>query len=196
MENEIKTELIKLHEQKPSKLKRAFFIQYAESGVSNFINEYEIYLNIYDLLYLQEIEDYDLKEVHFLNEINSLLGCETDVKNKVKVNFILKKLIELKGKINKNEKESSNSNFFNSKNLKEIKFNLTQIELTELVKALIENGNVKGKQKEIINAFSSFFEIEIRNQGKTINDLKKRNNGSETLFLDKLKATLNDYINE
>jgi len=64
----------------------------------------------------------------------------------------------------------------------------------ELIKALIENENIKGNQKEIINKLSNVFNIEIKHQDKLINDLKLRNNGSETLFLDKLKKTLFDYI--
>ena len=52
----------------------------------------------------------------------------------------------------------------------------------ELIKALIENENIKGNQKEIINKLSNVFNIEIKHQDKLINDLKLRNNGSETLF--------------
>ncbi len=75
-----------------------------------------------------------------------------------------------------------------------VKFNLTQTELIELVKALIVNGSIKGKQKDIIKTFSQFFEIEIKHENKIIQDLKIRNNGSETLFLDRLKTSLNNFI--
>lgn len=75
-----------------------------------------------------------------------------------------------------------------------IKFNINPTELIELTKSLIENGNVIGKQKDIINSFSSFFNTEIKNPSKTITDLSDRNNGSETLFLDKLKKTLLNYF--
>mgnify|MGYP003654561161 CR=1 FL=1 len=77
---------------------------------------------------------------------------------------------------------------------KNIKFNITQTELLELTKALIENGNLKGKQKDIINSFKQFFDIEINNPDKIIHDIKKRNIGSETLFIDKLKSSLYDYV--
>jgi hypothetical protein len=90
------------------------------------------------------------------------------------------KINELQDSINK-----TNSN---------IKFNVTSTEMIELIKSLIENGCVKGKQKEIINAFSVFFNVEVKHPNKLINDIKNRNVGSETLFLDKLKTSLYNYI--
>ena len=82
----------------------------------------------------------------------------------------------------------------NPKNENNLNWNGTQIEFIELVKALIENGNIKGTQTEIIKSLSNIFNFKINNENKTINDIKNRNNGSETLFLDKLKKTLFDYI--
>ena len=82
----------------------------------------------------------------------------------------------------------------NPKNENNLNWNGTQIEFIELVKALIENGNIKGTQTETIKSLSNIFNIKINNENKTINDIKNRNNGSETLFLDKLKKTLFDYI--
>lgn len=75
-----------------------------------------------------------------------------------------------------------------------LKWNGTQTEFIELVKALIENGNVKGTQTEIINKLSNVFNIKINNENKLINDIKTRNNGSETLFIDRLQKSLFDYI--
>lgn len=80
------------------------------------------------------------------------------------------------------------------KNENNLNWNGTQIEFIELVKALIENGNIKGTQTETIKSLSNIFNFKINNENKTINDIKNRNNGSETLFLDKLKKTLFDYI--
>ncbi len=74
--------------------------------------------------------------------------------------------------------------------------NITQTELVELVKALKENGTIQGTQKDLINAFADFFGIEINNQNKLIQDIRKRNNGSETLFLDALKNSLFDYLSK
>lgn len=82
----------------------------------------------------------------------------------------------------------------NPKNENDLNWNGTQIEFIELVKALIENGNIKGTQTETIKSLSNIFNFKINNENKTINDIKNRNNGSETLFLDKLKKTLFDYI--
>lgn len=75
-----------------------------------------------------------------------------------------------------------------------IKFKISQTQLVELTKSLIENGNIQGKQKDIITAVSTFFDTAINNPDKLITDIKKRNIGSETLFLDKLKSSLYDYI--
>lgn len=74
-------------------------------------------------------------------------------------------------------------------------WNSNQTEFMELVKSLIENGNVKGKQKDIITSFSHFFNITINNPDKLLTDIKKRNTESETLFLDKLKSSLLCFIN-
>jgi len=77
---------------------------------------------------------------------------------------------------------------------KKIKWRGSKIELIELLKALIENESIRGTQKEIFHQFSEFFDIELNYPDKTIQDIKNRNNGSETIFLDRLKATLYDYI--
>lgn len=74
------------------------------------------------------------------------------------------------------------------------KFHGTQTEFIELIKALVENGNLKGVQKDIINDLSAFFDIEIKHPNKLIQDIRKRNIGSETLFLDKLNSSLSDFI--
>lgn len=70
----------------------------------------------------------------------------------------------------------------------------SQTEFIELTKALIENGNIKGTQTEIIKNLSNVFNIEIKHPNKLITDIKTRNNGSETLFINKLHKSLFDYI--
>lgn len=70
----------------------------------------------------------------------------------------------------------------------------SQTDFMELIKALIQNENLKGRQKVIIQTLSNVFNIEIKNPNKLMNDIKIRNEGSETLFLNKLKKTLFDYI--
>ena len=70
----------------------------------------------------------------------------------------------------------------------------SQTEFIELIKALIENNTLRGTQKAIIESTSVFFGLTINNPDKLIQDVKKRNTGSETLFLDKLKTNLYEYI--
>jgi hypothetical protein len=75
-----------------------------------------------------------------------------------------------------------------------VKWNGTQTEFIELIKSLIENGTLKGKQKDIIENLSQIFGIKINNPNKLISDLKQRNVDSETIFLDKLQSSLYNYI--
>ena len=89
--------------------------------------------------------------------------------------------------------KESNINSISS-SINTVKWTGTQVELVELIKSLIESKKVQGTQKEIINSFSKFFNIEINNPNKTIQDIKNRNNDSETLFLDKLKSNLLNFI--
>lgn len=75
-----------------------------------------------------------------------------------------------------------------------IKWKGNQTELIELIKALIENESIIGKQKDIINSFSKFLNFPINNPDKLITDIKNRSNGNETLFINKLKTTLFNYL--
>ncbi len=75
-----------------------------------------------------------------------------------------------------------------------IKFNIKPTELVELVKALYESGTIKGKQKDLYAYFAKCFNVEVNNPSKLLQDIKNRNNGSETLFLDELKTSLFNYI--
>lgn len=74
------------------------------------------------------------------------------------------------------------------------KFFGSQTEFMELIKSLIENENLRGIQKEIIKDLAAYFEIKINNPNQLIQDLKNRNNGSETIFLDKLKSSLLNHF--
>jgi hypothetical protein len=140
------------------------------------------------------IDDYE----DFISKFIEVKGDEYHGLIKNIIDFILMNvLIELANNIDKNKEtkylNSENNSFLSSEN-NELKWHGTQTEFIELVKALIENGNIRGTQKVIINKLTSVFNIEINNPNKLINDLKKRNNDSETLFLDKLKKSLFDYI--
>lgn len=75
-----------------------------------------------------------------------------------------------------------------------LKWQGTQTQFIELTKALIENGSVKGLQKDVIASLSQFLNIKIKNPDKTIQDIKNRNVGSETLFLNDLKTSLYNFI--
>jgi hypothetical protein len=103
------------------------------------------------------------------------LDCfDYDKRNRSILSFT--KIVEFLGIKKQNPKNESNLNW-----------NGTQTEFIELAKALIENCNIKGTQTEIIKSLSNIFNIKIKNKNKIINDIKTRNNGSETLFLNKLK---------
>ncbi len=91
--------------------------------------------------------------------------------------------------LNIKKKKLTNDNEF-----KNIKFHGNQTEFIELIKALTENGNLKGIQKDNIEICANFFGIEINNPSKLLNDIKTRNSGSESLFIDKLRKSLFDYI--
>lgn len=69
-------------------------------------------------------------------------------------------------------------------------------EFVELIKALHENGNFGNRPiTEVYNVMSNFFNIELGdNPSKFLTDIKKRDNGSETLFIDKLKFSLYNHI--
>ncbi len=95
----------------------------------------------------------------------------------------------------KNRKKTT-TNKEQTKQKPKFKTNITQTQLVELVKALIENGTIQGTQKNIMNDFANFFGIEVNNPNKLIQDIKGRSNGGETLFLDDLSSSLFDYLSK
>lgn len=181
---------------KGKEFNRLNFVNIAVQEVFNFMYEDEsFYEKVIKLDYDKEhdnlilerfkeittpVENNSLKEYLENNSIGQDLQIEYN--RSLILEALLKKKDELIG-VKLSEKKNSN-----------IKFNITQTEFTELIKALIQNNNVIGKQKDILDEFSSFFGIKINNPNKLIQDIKNRNTGSETLFIDKLKATLFDYI--
>lgn len=75
----------------------------------------------------------------------------------------------------------------------------TQTQFIELSKSLILNGNITGpgNQEDNIKQLANLLNFKLNNTYKLLNDIKTiRNNGSETLFLDKLKKSLFDYITQ
>lgn len=70
-----------------------------------------------------------------------------------------------------------------------MKFRGTQMQLFEVMHAMIANGDLSGTKKEIAEEFSIFFGVELTHIYKYRNDLNKRNEGNESKYLDTLKAS-------
>jgi hypothetical protein len=145
---------------------------------------------------LNEIKELDyhgkieyLIETKYLSFENEALFVDSkDVTIASKIDLEIEKLEKL-NQIKRPEKISSTN-----KTVSTLQWHGDKTHLIELIKALIENGNIKGIQKDIITDLSNVFNIEINNPSKLLNDIKTRNSGSETLFLDKLRKSLFEYI--
>ena len=106
----------------------------------------------------------------------------------------ISRAIEKREEFLKSKRVKTNPSTTQSKN-NSIKFHGSQAEFVELVKALIINGNFTGKtHKEIFEILTDFFLVEITNVDDTFKSIKGRNTDSRTLFLDKLKSSLIEYI--
>ncbi|MBF2710000.1 RteC domain-containing protein [Flavobacterium soyangense] len=150
-----------------------------------FINEIE-YNDIYQID-SNINENYDIKELikdesKWMTDGYNLEICEQLTTSFTKITEYLN--------IKKNKLTNNNE-------FPKVKFHGSPTEFIELIKALTENGNLKGIQKDNIEICSNFFDIEIKNPTKLISDINNtRNTGSETLFLDKLKKSLYTYIQQ
>jgi len=80
------------------------------------------------------------------------------------------------------------------KKIETLKWKGTKADFVELSKALILSDMFNGTQKEIVEKLSAFLEIDIKNYDQKLIQIKGRNNGSETLFLNKLKQNLDNYF--
>ena len=80
------------------------------------------------------------------------------------------------------------------KKIETLKWKGTKADFVELSKALILNDMFNGTQKEIVAKLSAFFEIDVKTYDQILNQIKGRNNGYETKFLDKIKKNLNNYF--
>tara|TARA_B110000114_G_scaffold175514_1_gene205147 strand:- start:172 stop:1077 length:906 start_codon:yes stop_codon:yes gene_type:complete len=94
-------------------------------------------------------------------------------------------------KYKKNEQLQSNKTI---STVTQLKFKGNQTQLVELVKALVESEMIEGTQTNAIEQFSKFFDIEINNPNKLIQDIKGKNTDSTTAFLDLLKSNLIEYL--
>ena len=78
-----------------------------------------------------------------------------------------------------------------------INLKIKDTEFMELFKALWENGNFRyKKQGDALIHFSKLFNININNSDTVLQNIRGRNNGSETLFLDKLKSKILSFVNK
>lgn len=151
-----------------------------------YINEFEY--NEINQIDSNGTENYDIKALIKKND-GSLRSSLTDHYNLEICDQLTTSFTKITEYLNIKKNKLKNGNEF-----PKVKFYGTQTEFIELIKALTENGNLKGIQKDNIEICSKFFDIEIKYPAKLINDFKIRNNGSETLFLDKIKKSLFDYI--
>lgn len=139
------------------------------------------------LEYLDRLNQSNLNSLDELKEMNfSFLKPFFDFYEAIPLVSLYRSLVSLMNDISENE-----SHNFESQG---IIWYGSQTEFIELTKSLIENNNLRGTQKEIISKLSRYFGIEINHPDKLIQDIKKRNNGSETLFLEKLKSSLINFI--
>lgn len=185
------------------------FLQLYESNYYFSLCNSKVYLDTYmDRLGEFQLKYCDSKEIDFLNyelehieiiENNRTMSNSSsplDYYNKTKYNYSVKRKLEI---INSKIIELTKVDEISATNLTEtintrFKSNISPTELVELVKALIESKVVNGTVKEIFEDFSKFFNVELKNPHKTFQDIKSRELGNETLFLDKLKSTLYDTI--
>lgn len=94
-----------------------------------------------------------------------------------------------------NTKENEKIGFTeNSNNSIILQWYGNQTELIELIKALIENGNLKGKQEDIFDTIQKTYNFKLNNIDQAITKFNSRNQENETKFLDTLKTTLSKYI--
>jgi len=148
-------------------------------GTINNYNSYRIQSEAerktnYDTLLLSQKNDIQL-ELHFKMTLQAFTEFESEHKTQ---------------KTEQTENKKTN-------NIKsDLKFKFTQTELVELTKALIDNKNIQGTQVKIFEYISEVFNTEINNEDQKIQNIKGRNNGSETIFLDKLKNKIKDLTDK
>lgn len=148
---------------------------------------------------LNDIKDFDYsKKTESLTEIKYLsLKNEAFFVDKKGVTIASKIDLEIEKLQKLNEIKRIKIISPTDKTVNTIQWKGDKSEFLELIKALIVNGNIDintNSQKETITVLSKVFNIEIKNPDQALTKIKNRNNGSETLFLNKLKKSLFDYI--
>ncbi len=206
-----------------SELEKTFAIEYY-NNIENKIFFYGCPLDIYmknytkrKYLFLETFYDaseidfikseyFDILEKHIYFEGELFPYPESVVNHKIRRNIgysLLKTMVFLEKKANLlgYKQDKDDIWFFNKekteKTLKSsLKWKGNQSDLIELTKALIENGNLKGSQKDIFIAIQEFFNCKLENIDKTISTFNNRKSGNETKFLNELNSTLFNYIND
>lgn len=141
------------------------------------------YINLNDGNYFIKTEFLGSNTIdEILNKIKISQNEINEIKRK-QFNFSFQAILEfLNEKLNIKENNTSYLQWYGTKS-----------ELIELTKALIENGNLKGKQENIFNAIQKVFNVELKNIDQGITKFTYRK-GSKTNFLDNLKNSFNNYI--
>lgn len=169
-------------------------------GKSKKAKSYQLKINDYVQNNIEEIKSYNGYRLETeaikspLNLILSDLISEIDVKEVFDLEELIfkyefknwRKFIELI-----DEKLNDSPTI---KKIDTLKWKGTKADFVELSKALILSDMFNGTQKEIVDKLSTFLDIDIKNYDQKLIQIKGRNNGSETLFLNKLKQNLDNYF--
>ncbi|WP_242121652.1 RteC domain-containing protein [Aestuariivivens sediminicola] len=99
-------------------------------------------------------------------------------------------IIFLESKLNLIEKGEPTE----TSNINKLQWYGSQIQLIELTKALIENGNIKGKQEDVFKTVQEIFNVKLNNIDQAITKFNSRNQENETKFLNSLQSALSKYI--
>tara|TARA_B110000093_G_scaffold154849_1_gene171400 strand:- start:409 stop:1173 length:765 start_codon:yes stop_codon:yes gene_type:complete len=158
------------------------FLINEQNEIPELLTEYLSYLD--ETGYPRESETLLLQQI--LNRTNYK---NIEISSDKKQNFINEKINKIK-----------NPQFYQEETKEvttettQVKFKGNQTQLVELVKALVESEMIEGTQTNAIEQFSKFFDIEINNPNKLIQDIKGKNTDSTTAFLDLLKSNLIEYL--
>jgi hypothetical protein len=148
-----------------------------EKAINDFIN-----------IQRESLELYNSEKIWFVINSYEKEREVAYVKSTIEIATLLEYNSFLTDEINRIKQEISNQ--LDSKNNK-LNWKGSKAELIELLKALIENGNIEGTQKNIISSFTNFLNVELKEPKSTIQRLDKRKD--KTIFLDKLKSSLIEF---
>ncbi len=167
------------------------YIHLCESGICKYKPDASCHLSVIK----EKNLDYRFyRKIRPFFSINDELAVECDMKRYKNFQYSVVRIVEFLLERTEQEPLKESAELSQLKN--NITFNLRPTELVELVKALAESGKVKGKMKDLYSYFGNAFNVDIKTPDKFLQDIKNRNNDSQTLFLDNLKTSLLDYMIE